>query len=112
MGGQAEERSGSWNNGARNVRCAYRNRNNPDNRNDNSGFRALLQLTWLKDFIVTGQNVVAPRTGGVCRGELARPVPGRWSFVEPCEGSERTAGQISHWLCPLALCARGRAASG
>ena len=23
----------------RNVRCAYRNRNNPDNRNDNNGFR-------------------------------------------------------------------------
>jgi formylglycine-generating enzyme required for sulfatase activity len=45
MGGQVEGRGGSWNNEARNARCAYRNRNNPDNRNNNLGFRALLQLT-------------------------------------------------------------------
>jgi hypothetical protein len=33
-------RGGSFNNNRRNARCAYRNRNNPDNRNDNRGFRA------------------------------------------------------------------------
>jgi formylglycine-generating enzyme required for sulfatase activity len=32
-------RGGSFNNNQQNVRCAYRNRNNPDNRNDNNGFR-------------------------------------------------------------------------
>lgn len=32
-------RGGSWNNNARNVRAANRNRNDPDNRNDNLGFR-------------------------------------------------------------------------
>ena len=32
-------RGGSWNNNARNVRAAYRNRNDPGNRNDNLGFR-------------------------------------------------------------------------
>jgi len=32
-------RGGSWNNKARNVRCAYRNQNHPGNRNDNIGFR-------------------------------------------------------------------------
>ncbi len=32
-------RGGSWNNHARNCRCAYRNRNAPDNRNNNLGFR-------------------------------------------------------------------------
>ncbi|MCP4389822.1 MAG: SUMF1/EgtB/PvdO family nonheme iron enzyme [Gammaproteobacteria bacterium] len=32
-------RGGSWNNNARNCRCAYRNRNQPDNRNNNLGFR-------------------------------------------------------------------------
>ena len=32
-------RGGSWNDNARNVRAAYRNRNAPDNRNDNLGFR-------------------------------------------------------------------------
>jgi len=32
-------RGGSWNNNARNVRAANRNQNDPDNRNDNLGFR-------------------------------------------------------------------------
>jgi formylglycine-generating enzyme required for sulfatase activity len=31
-------RGGSWNNNARNIRSANRNRNNPDNRNSNIGF--------------------------------------------------------------------------
>ena len=32
-------RGGSWINNARNVRPAYRNRNEPSNANDNLGFR-------------------------------------------------------------------------
>ena len=32
-------RGGSFNNNRRNARCAYRNRNNPNNWNDNNGFR-------------------------------------------------------------------------
>jgi len=32
-------RGGSWNNNARNCRSANRNRNNPDDRNNNIGFR-------------------------------------------------------------------------
>jgi hypothetical protein len=32
-------RGGSWNNDPRNLRSAVRNRNEPDNRNDNLGFR-------------------------------------------------------------------------
>lgn len=32
-------RGGSWNNNRDNARCAYRNDNNPDNDNDNNGFR-------------------------------------------------------------------------
>ncbi len=32
-------RGGSWNNNAANCRAANRNRNNPDNRNNNLGFR-------------------------------------------------------------------------
>ena len=35
-------RGGSWNNSARNCRAAYRNRNRPDNRNRNQGFRVCL----------------------------------------------------------------------
>ena len=32
-------RGGSWNNNPENCRVANRNRNNPDNRNNNNGFR-------------------------------------------------------------------------
>jgi formylglycine-generating enzyme required for sulfatase activity len=32
-------RGGSWNNDATNARVANRNNNNPDNRNNNIGFR-------------------------------------------------------------------------
>jgi hypothetical protein len=32
-------RGGSWNNKPRNLRAAKRNRNEPDNRNNNLGFR-------------------------------------------------------------------------
>ncbi|MBE2233802.1 MAG: hypothetical protein IAE85_09940 [Anaerolinea sp.] len=35
-------RGGSFNNNARNVRCAVRNRNNPNNRNRNNGFRVVV----------------------------------------------------------------------
>src|SRR3972149_9320013 len=34
-----DKRGGSWNNNHRNVRCANRNRNVPDNFNNNIGFR-------------------------------------------------------------------------
>ncbi|MBM4431118.1 MAG: hypothetical protein FJ026_12340 [Chloroflexi bacterium] len=34
-------RGGAFNNEARNVRCAYRNRNNPNNHNRNIGFRVV-----------------------------------------------------------------------
>ncbi|WHZ13915.1 MAG: Nitrite reductase accessory protein NirV [Nitrospira sp.] len=32
-------RGGSWNNKPENLRASNRNRNNPDNRNNNLGFR-------------------------------------------------------------------------
>ena len=35
-------RGGSWNNNGRNCRSAIRNRNEPDNRNNNLGFRLSL----------------------------------------------------------------------
>ncbi len=37
-------RGGAWNNNERNARCANRNRNNPDNRNDNNGFRVVVSM--------------------------------------------------------------------
>ena len=38
-------RGGSFANNQRNVRCAYRNRNNPNNRNRNNGFRVVVAST-------------------------------------------------------------------
>jgi len=35
-------RGGAYNNEGSNLRCAYRNRNNPNNRNDNNGFRVVV----------------------------------------------------------------------
>jgi formylglycine-generating enzyme required for sulfatase activity len=42
--GQAQSvvRGGAFNNNERNARCAYRNRNQPDNRNNNIGFRVVV----------------------------------------------------------------------
>lgn len=34
-------RGGSWNNNRNNARCSYRNRNEPDNFNNNNGFRVV-----------------------------------------------------------------------
>lgn len=39
--GAANQRGGAFNNEARALRAAYRNRNQPDNRNDNIGFRCV-----------------------------------------------------------------------
>ncbi|MBL8090516.1 MAG: SUMF1/EgtB/PvdO family nonheme iron enzyme [Anaerolineales bacterium] len=35
-------RGGSWNNNRNDTRCAIRNRNNPNNFNNNVGFRLVL----------------------------------------------------------------------
>ncbi len=35
-------RGGAFNNNQRNARCAYRNNNEPNNRNNNIGFRVVL----------------------------------------------------------------------
>jgi hypothetical protein len=40
-------RGGAWNNKARNVRAAYRNANDPDNRNNNIGFRCARAHAWV-----------------------------------------------------------------
>ena len=45
MGVDAGERGGSWNNNERNVRAANRNRNTPDDTNNNIGFRCALSFS-------------------------------------------------------------------
>lgn len=59
-------RGGSWNNNPRNCRAAYRNRNDPGNRNDNYGCRVLLCLHF--------------------RSGLVRP-PGITGFTEPASAA-------------------------
>lgn len=40
-------RGGAFNNNHRNARCAYRNKNNPNNRNNNIGFRVVLRTFFI-----------------------------------------------------------------
>jgi hypothetical protein len=40
-------RGGSWNNNQRNARCAIRNRNIPDNFNNNVGFRVVVSIVFV-----------------------------------------------------------------
>lgn len=51
-------RGGSWNNDDNNLRAANRNRNNPDNRNDNQGLRVVVAPQLLP--LLAG-NAVRPR---------------------------------------------------
>ena len=71
--GLGGKRGGSWNNEARNERCAYRNRNNPDNRNNNAGFRCVLQLAGFRPECrrPTERRCVPRRTGA----------PGSWPVL-------------------------------
>ena len=66
-------RGGAWNNNQRNARCAYRNRNNPDNRNNNLGFRVVVSHGGLGR---PEMSRVHGRATEAAKGELARPVPG------------------------------------
>jgi hypothetical protein len=81
-------RGGAFNNNDRNVRCAYRNNNNPNNRNDNNGFRLCVSHTSL--FLPEmrfgyGWNVEAMR-------EMARVMP--WLFARRAEYIKRPAAWI------------------
>jgi hypothetical protein len=46
-GGHRVVRGGSWNNNRNNARCACRNRNNPDNWNNNAGLRLVVAHAFL-----------------------------------------------------------------
>jgi hypothetical protein len=61
--GQANEtvRGGSWNNNQQNARVAVRNRNDPDNSNNNIGFRAVSHDFRLLTGIALGGNRLRPR---------------------------------------------------
>ena len=65
-------RGGSWNNDRDNARCAIRNRNQPDNRNDNLGFRVVLRGSHVLPSLL----LVLPGGGAAQRATQARPRSG------------------------------------
>ncbi|MCH8021560.1 SUMF1/EgtB/PvdO family nonheme iron enzyme [candidate division KSB1 bacterium] len=45
-------RGGSWNNNPERLQCDARNRNNPDNRNNNNGFRVVCLQSCPENFLL------------------------------------------------------------
>jgi hypothetical protein len=76
-------RGGSFNNNHRNVRCAYRNRNNPDNRNRNNGFRVVLSMFFNLPELPGGPPLRDFRAEAKNSGACSRPRSA--SKVEPGE---------------------------
>jgi Sulfatase-modifying factor enzyme 1 len=76
-------RGGSWNNNRDNARCAYRNRNQPDNRNDNIGFRVVLRSAHVLPPLL----LVLPQGGAARQYTRAGRVPEMWA--DPRK-----------WVCP------------
>ncbi len=80
-------RGGSFNNNAHNVRSAYRNNNNPDNRNNNIGFRVASTLRQTHSFVMpesTGQILARlPCEACLVQSPGRCPVSGGGNFVRP-----------------------------
>ncbi len=79
-------RGGAFNNNQRNARATYRNRNDPDNRNDNNGFRVVVSTFFFGRKILPAREglQVEAKNGGVCswprpdltdRANSNRPAP-------------------------------------
>jgi Sulfatase-modifying factor enzyme 1 len=60
-------RGGSWNDEAQNVRAAYRNHNEPSNRNNNLGFRCA-ELTTEPDGSLLNRPASRPSFGTTANG--------------------------------------------
>jgi hypothetical protein len=71
-------RGGSWNNNQRNARVAVRNHNQPDNFNNNNGFRVVVapNFLWPRGKDLAGK-AVALRSAAGQEGKIARSGPGR-----------------------------------
>ena len=85
-------RGGSWNDNARNVRAAYRNHNDPTNRNDNIGFRCARAHEWIggsaseqvcfRGVAGRGRGSPKPTAAGVLVGSLEGFAKARRPVVE------------------------------
>ena len=107
-------RGGSWNNDARNARSANRNRNKPENRNNNLGFRLARAQPW-GGFpfglarpltgpvdLLGGQNENVSRLVLVADRERSRRLCCARGAVElPHAGSIRDNGPLPKILSPL-----------
>jgi hypothetical protein len=88
-------RGGAFNNNDRNLRCAYRNNNDPNNRNNNIGFRVVVSTLFLL-------MPKCPCALGTPKGSWLRPfrkmaghIPGRLSPHPALSRQERSkVGQI------------------
>jgi hypothetical protein len=82
-------RGGSWNNNQRNARCAYRNRNIPDNYNNNLGFRVVVSIA-------------------LCRGRQTSSFMNAWR--SPARVGPRPAQESQPGPAPVASAGMGAAA--
>ena len=57
-------RGGSFNNNRNNVRCAFRNRNDPDNTWNNNGFRVVSYIYRGLPEMPPGDRTIGPALGG------------------------------------------------
>jgi len=87
-------RGGSWNNNPENCRSAYRNRNDPGNRNNNSGFRVCFCLHFR---LPVRQTQNRRLHGGVERGAGSPdPVPVSAGFHLLAKLNEEPSGSGRH----------------
>jgi hypothetical protein len=63
-------RGGSWNNNERNARSSYRNRNNPNNFNNNIGFRVVVCMFFPLLCIRSARNMVRVKPFVLTSAEL------------------------------------------
>ncbi len=113
-------RGGSWNNNPQNLRAAYRNNNNPHNRNNNVGFR--VAVGWQYDFRLNFQGQGSGERAFFVQGRTRRSWPGQVVCARyrrgPCLGLRATgaavlftkAGKLGLPLIP-ALSRKGRGGS-
>ena len=89
-------RGGAWNNNRDNARCAYRNRNDPDNRNDNLGFRVVLRAAHVLPPFFWPRRTARRRTRPLGRGRSGNASRSARAglLAEAKEEEQRQAGLV------------------
>jgi hypothetical protein len=79
-------RGGAFNNNEENARCAYRNRNNPNNHNMNNGFRVVVATFFSTQPELPGGRVITDRLYLPGRGVKKRRGLFLAALRAPCPG--------------------------